>query len=284
MMKIDLHLHSSASDGSLAPRALLKKASEEGFSAVALADHDTLQGVGEAREAARELGLCFLPAVELSVGEELEIHLLGYGVDENAPALQGLLAEMLRDREERVRKMAQKLRDAGYPVDYERVRSMAGGAVGRPHLARALVEAGAAASVSECFQRWIGRDAPFYVPRKKVSTRQGIRAVLEAGGVPVLAHPGQLRLSQQALDAEIGAMQAEGLRGLECYHNAHDPATQDWLREACKRRGLLVTGGSDFHGAAKPKVQLGSGLERWRDAEECLDALLRAVGEAKRGR
>lgn len=257
----------------------MERAKSEGFAVVALADHDTTLGLAAAGKRAAELDMACMPCVELSVGRQLEIHLLGYGVDPDAPELAALLDEMRRDRVERVRAMAEGLQKAGYPVDYEQVRARAGGAVGRPHIAQVLVEAGVVSSTAECFAKLIGKDAPFYVPRKKLSTRRGIEAVRSAGGVAVLAHPGQLRLSQQDLFGQIQHMKEEGLQGLECYHNAHAPATQDWLRATCKRLALLVTGGSDFHGAAKPNVKLGSGLERWDDAWACLDRLREAMGQ-----
>lgn len=278
--KIDLHLHSTASDGTFTPTELMELAAREGYLAVALADHDTLQGVAEARARARQLGLIYLPCVELSIGTDVGIHLLAYGVDEKTPRMQAMLEGMRLDREERTRKMAQKLKEAGYAVDYDDVRAKVDGVVGRPHLAQALVECGAAKTVPECFIRFIGKNAPFYVERRKIPSQEGIQTVLEAGGIPTLAHPGQLRLSVQELYAHIGKLRDMGLKGLECYHNSHDPQMQDLLRDYSSRLGLLVTGGSDFHGATKPTVGFGSGTERWLDAMDCLQKLQAALAKA----
>ncbi|MDR2514809.1 MAG: PHP domain-containing protein [Christensenellaceae bacterium] len=270
---IDLHLHTTASDGSVPPARLVGMAAEEGFSAIGIADHDTVGGVDEALRAGRQSGVEVLPAVELTVGVEHEIHLLGYGIDHESPALKALLGQMETDRDERVAAMVRGLEEGGLPVSAAEVRARAKGVVGRPHIAAVLVKNGAARDVADAFKRYIGKNAPFYVERRKKTTAEAIAALRAAGGVPVLAHPGLLRLPRQTLWQWIDYLQKLGLQGLECYHSGHSPGDATFFRGAAAEFSLLVTGGSDFHGAAKPKVRLGSGLESWRDFEDCLSAL-----------
>ncbi|MDR3085218.1 MAG: PHP domain-containing protein [Christensenellaceae bacterium] len=270
---IDLHLHTTASDGSVSPEEIIAMAAAGGFTAVGIADHDTVGGVARALQAGRERGVEVLAATELTVGVEHEIHLLGYGIDCESPALKELLAQMEIDRDERVSAMVQRLKEGGLPVTEEEVRAEAKGVVGRPHIAAVLVKNGAASDSAEAFRRYIGKNAPYYVERRKKSTAEAIEAVRQAGGVPVLAHPGLLRLSRETLWQWIDYLQKLGLQGLECYHSGHSPGDAAFFRSAAAKWSLLVTGGSDFHGAAKPKVHLGSGLESWRDDDACLAAL-----------
>lgn len=191
---------------------------------------------------------------------------------------RALLDEMRRDRVERVRAMAEGLQKAGYPVDYEQVRARAGGAVGRPHIAQVLVEAGVASSTAECFAKLIGKDAPFYVPRKKLSTRRGIEAVRSAGRRGRVGPSGPAAPVPAGLVRPDPAYEGRGAPRPGMLPQRPRPRHPGLAAATCKRLALLVTGGSDFHGAAKPNVKLGSGLERWDDAWACLDRLREAMG------
>lgn len=243
----DLHLHSTASDGTLAPAALVALASERGLRAIALTDHDTLDGLAEARRAADTVGLEFVGGVELSC--ELdggEVHLLGYFVDEGHEELARELALSKERRVERGRAIVAKLNRLGVPLSYEAVALEAGaGAVGRPHVARALVSSRAVGSIDEAFLRFLRRGAPAYVAKVTLSTAGAIALVRRAGGVPVLAHPGLYRERDV-----IQRLAAEGIAGLEVWHPKHSREQARRFEALAARIGLVPTGGSDFHDLA----------------------------------
>lgn len=243
---IDLHTHSTASDGLLAPARLVALANERGLSALALTDHDTVAGVAEAAAAAEGSGLRFIPGVELSTFVEAgEVHMLGYFVEPASPPLVEALARFREAREGRAEAMVARLTAAGAPIALERVVGLAaGGSIGRPHVARALVEAGHAASVNDAFERWLVRGRPGYVERYKLVPADAVRLIRAAGGVPVLAHPH----SADDLARLLPELVAAGLAGIECYYGDYDaPRKRDYLALAA-RHGLVATGGTDFHG------------------------------------
>lgn len=281
---IDLHIHTTASDGTLSPSDVVMLAKKQGFTSIAIADHDTVGGVPQAMRAGEEQGVQVLPCVELSVGKEHEIHLLGYGIDPQSGYIKAILEQMQRDRDDRIKAMVEKLAEAGFPIELSEVEKKASGSIGRPHIASVLIEKGVVGSVKDAFAKYIGKNAPYYVERRKISTRQAIETILNAGGVPVIAHPGQLLLSETHLLSWIDYMIGFGLRGLECYHSGHTRQWEVFLRRVCKERGLLVTGGSDFHGTVKPDIALGTGLANWRDAPQCLERLLDAMDKAGDGK
>jgi predicted metal-dependent phosphoesterase TrpH len=244
---VDLHTHSTYSDGLLSPAALVEEAALRGLRVLALTDHDTVAGIAEARDAGARLGVEIIPGVELSTtmagGEG--VHLLGYFVAVDDPDFREGLAAYARDREERMARMIERLRRVGAPVDAERVLAIAGhGTQGRPHLARALVEAGHAADLPDAFARYIGWGQPAFVPRPRVDPRQAIALVRAAGGVPVLAHPYTAGGVESVLDRLI----PDGLLGMEVDYGQYSPEERDVLRQIAARRGLIATGGSDFHG------------------------------------
>lgn len=275
---IDLHLHSTASDGTFSPTELVALGKEKGAHTLALCDHDTTSGVEEAVMAGKEMGLRVIPAVEISCGTDVTVHLLGYFVDANNPSLQEVLSFLSNTRDMRMYKMLTKLQQAGINITPKDVLEFvdADGVTGRPHIAKAMIAKGYVPDVATAFSRYIGQNAPCYVEREKLSTQDAIAAILDAGGLPVLAHGGLLRLEDAPLNCLLDRMQKEGLRGLECYHSSHTKRMQQQFRMLAKQRSLLVTGGSDFHGLTKPTVFMHSGLENWADEEECLSALLQA--------
>ena len=245
--RVDLHTHSTASDGVLLPTALVEEAARHGLRVLALTDHDTTAGVAEAQIAGDRLGLDVIPGVELSTGgeDEREVHLLGHFVDPENRTLQTALAEFGEGRRARVERIVERLAAAGAPVELDRVRELAGpGTVGRPHVARALIERGYVESVGDAFERYLKVGRPGFVPRYRVSSERAIALVVGAGGVATLAHP----LGTGDVEAALARLVPMGLGGLEVYYGEYDDATRAALRAIADRWGLIPTGGSDFHG------------------------------------
>lgn len=274
MIKADLHMHSTASDGMYAPDELMRRAKALGFTHVALTDHDCVTGIAQARQAAQALGMTLIPGVELSCGAQKEIHVLGYGFDPANEALGIFCRERVRQREVRTAAMVEKLAVLGKPVDMARVRELARGVMGRPHVARALVEAGHVLSVSEAFDRYLKPGKPAYVPKEDVKVSEAVRLIGQAGGVAVLAHPMELKMGDTMLESLIGEWKGQGLAGVEVYHPSAQNNHASFLLHLAQREQLLVTGGSDFHGEAVRKTEIGEGLDRWRSMENDMHALL----------
>lgn len=254
-MKADLHVHTTASDGTLTPSKIVDLASAREIDVLAIADHDSVDGLTEARDAAEKVGIRLLPAVELSaVQGSADVHVLAYFVDAADPRLLERLEGLRAARMRRAEAMVRALGEAGFPVSVDDVLALSdGGAVGRSHIARALVAAGAADSVSDAFARLIGRDRPYYVAKDSPSPREVVGAIRELGAIPVLAHPGVTR-ADELLDELISA----GLGGIEAYHADHTPAQRTHYARIAAERGLLVTGGTDYHGPGAPNPELGS--------------------------
>lgn len=274
-MKFDLHTHTTASDGTDTPAQLIERAAQAGFSLIAVTDHDTLGGLAEAEAAGKRLGVQVIPGVEISAGEEPEVHVLGYGMRERE-RLEQALASQRAARRDRMRLMIEKLRAIGVQVDAQRVAQLSGDSVGRPHLARALVEMGCVQDVREAFARYLSPGKPAYVPREKLTVPQAIRLLRECGATPVIAHPGQNRGASFWMRERLNALRDEGLMGLEAYHMAHSPAECLAFDRMARSLGLLVTGGSDYHGTVK-QVALGDGMSAWRTCEQDLEAFLQKV-------
>jgi len=241
--RADLHAHSTASDGELTPAALVRYARERGLSALALTDHDTVDGIDAAIQAARGTVLEIVPGVELSCDvPRTEVHVLGYFIRWHDSNFEGKLLKFREGRYGRAEKMVKKLTALGAPITFERVKQIAGDAsIGRPHVAQALVEAGHVATVSEAFERYIGRTGPAYVERFRLTPEDAVALILRAGGVPVLAHP-------RDVTHFIEPLVKVGLIGLEAQYGMYDDATRTELIHWAQRYDLIVTGGSDFHG------------------------------------
>lgn len=254
-MPADLHTHTTASDGTFAPAALVRRAHAAGITCLAVTDHDTFAGLPEAEAEAGRLGLTFVPGVELSTDATgREVHILGYFCRADGGPLVDLLAEMRSARLHRIEEIVARLRAAGAPVTLEQVMSIArGGAAGRAHVARALVEMGCAASTPDAFERYLLPGRPGYVPRRKLHPVDAVRSVVEAGGVAVLAHPGLI-----GDDGVIPDLIAAGLRGIEARYPAHTPDQVRDYQALADRLGLIATGGSDFHGVGERWGDLGS--------------------------
>ncbi len=256
---IDLHLHTTASDGLLAPRDLVARAAAAGITTMAVTDHDTVGGLAEARDAAGVLGLEFVSGIEITAVEGTrDVHVLGYFFDPSSPVLTTFLDAQRADRIRRVRAIGERLRALGRPIDVEALiasaASQPGRSVGRPQIADALAAAGYAIDRRDAFDRLLGNDGPAYVPRCGPSPEEVVRIVGDAGGVTSLAHPGLLRN-----DAIIPRLASAGLPAIEVRHSDHDHATETRYREIAAALGLAVSGGSDFHGdCGHRKDMLGS--------------------------
>lgn len=264
MNEVDLHIHSTASDGALTPTQLVARAGRLALKVIAITDHDSTEGVSEAQAAGPRYGVEVISGVEINTDVPgSEVHVLGYYVDPGHPELTAQLARLRDGRIGRARRMAEKLGEMGAPVSFERILAIAGeGAVGRPHVAQALVEAGHVVTMAEAFERYIGRNSPAYVDRLKFTPAQACTLIRRAGGVPVLAHPvhfdqyGAIRATFD-LDAMLPELKAAGLLGLEAYYPGYDAVTMEYLLDVARRHNLLVTGGTDFHGTRASEPDLG---------------------------
>lgn len=273
---IDLHVHTTASDGTLAPGECVALAARLGLAAIAITDHDTVAGNAPALARGAELGFEVVPGVEISTSYQgVAIHLLGYYPAAEAAGLEALLAEVREGRRERNPRILGKLAELGCPVDAEEVAQEAGGeVVGRPHIAAVMIRRGYVASLQEAFDRYLARGAPAYVERRKASPAEAIATLRGAGAVPVLAHPAAsgFRDPRQA-EPMVGAFVDLGLRGIEAHYTGHTQADVALYSRLARTYGLVVTGGSDFHGETKPEIQMGRGLGSMRVPAHLLSLL-----------
>jgi 3',5'-nucleoside bisphosphate phosphatase len=265
MNQIDLHTHTTASDGVLSPAQLIARAAHLGLKVLAITDHDTTDGVTEAAQAAQAAGIELIPGVEINTDVPgNEVHVLGYYVDVTQQSFVDELARLREGRLGRARRMVEVLGELGAPISLERVLQLAGeGSIGRPHIAQALVEAGYAGSFNEAFDRYIGRNGPAYVPRMRFSPGEACTLIRHAGGVPVLAHPvyfgpGGVIKAPFDLDLMLPDLLAAGLMGIEVYYPGYDAVTTEYLMNVARRHGLLLTGGSDYHGIQADHADVGA--------------------------
>ena len=245
--KGDFHTHSTASDGVLSPSALVDLVASQGVVYHALTDHDSTEGIAEARVAAAKYpGYTLIPGVEMGTDiEGAEVHMLGLYLDPADGELQALLKRLRDGRVGRGYGIVEKLRGMGIMIEWERVLEIAGDAsVGRPHIAQALVEAGYVPKVADAFDRWIGRNGPAYVERDKMTPVESVHCIVERGGMACLAHPADL----QDLDALLGELAGAGMQAMEVFYKDYLPETVEALRQAAERHRLLPLGGSDYHG------------------------------------
>jgi len=280
---VDLHCHSTASDGTLAPAEVVRLAVDRGLSALALTDHDTVAGIAEAAAQAGRAGLDFLPGIEISAEfpHPGTLHLLGYGVDADNPSLASLTATLIAGRNNRNPRIIAKLNEMGVHVSMKEWEDEARGEVmGRPQLAAILERKGYVSSIKQAFDKYIGHGAPAYFDKERLTPKRAIELVRQSGGVAVLAHPIQLRCQNDAqLERIVKDLVDLGLAGIEVIHSDHDAATVGKYDALADRLGLLKTGGSDFHGSNKQDVDLGIANGR-RVPRLWFDALREAVGSA----
>lgn len=258
---IDLHTHSTASDGSLSPEELVRHAWEKGLSAIAITDHDTIDGVERALEEGRRTGIEVIPGLEISVDFDPEMHLLGYFFDSSYLKIRDILNVLRTNREKRNPKIIRKLNEMGFDITMDEVAAQSfGGIVARPHIASVMMKKGYVGSVKEAFDKYLSAGKPAYFEKAKLSPAEGIREISKAGGVPVLAHPIYLYMDFTSMDKLLGHLAGEGLKGVEAYYvDNSEEETKDLLELADKHK-LLVTGGSDFHGSFKPDIEIGKGF------------------------
>lgn len=251
----DLHVHSSFSDGTFAPEQLAALAKQLGLRALALTDHDTIDGCEQLANACAKHGLEFVPATELTSNHNgIEVHILGYYIEIRSAALQAALTEAQTARKNRVRQMVQKLNRLGVSLAAETVLGLGQcSSPGRPHVARALVQAGLCASYDDAFERYLGKNKPAWVANRRMPACDAIALIHTAGGLAVLAHPGL-----NGADSAIPSLIEAGLDGLECYHTKHSTQQAERYLRLAARHGLLVTGGSDCHGHIKGEPVLGT--------------------------
>lgn len=257
---IDLHTHSTCSDGSMTPDELVKHAAENGLAAIALTDHDTVSGVEEAVSAGERYGVEVVPAIEFSVKSQTETHILGYFIDVHNPVLKEILGEIIEKRIERNVMTAKLLKDLGFDVTLEEAASLApGGIVGRAHFARVMMNKGYVSSVKEAFEKYLSSGKPAYFGNQKLEAETAIQAIHSAGGVAFLAHPHLIKISDERLEKYLEELKSYGLDGLEGYYTDYDEEMQTKFQAMAKKHSLEISGGTDFHAAMKPHISIGKG-------------------------
>ena len=259
MKRIDLHIHTTASDGTVTPAGVVELAHEMGLAAIAVTDHDTASGYAEAAAAGAALGVEVVPGIEISTKFRSAVHILGYYIDPQSEHLGKVLDWMVNDRNERNRKIVAMMAADGLPVSYEQMQQRFGAVVGRPHFAELLVEYGLARDVKDAFARYVDKGQKYYVGRQFLSIEKSIEIIRDAGGVPVLAHPFQYRLDDAQLRELIEHCLKSGLQGMECRYSGYTAEQTAYLEALAEEYGLVKTGGSDFHGEVKPRISLGTG-------------------------
>lgn len=269
---VDLHTHSTASDGTLTPAALVQLASRRGIRVLGLTDHDSTEGIDEALAAGAALGMTIVPGVELSTDVPTgELHMLGYFIDHHDARLLQTLRSFREVRQSRAERIVEQLRAIGLPIELDEVRRLAGaGAIGRAHVARVLIHRGYATSMDDAFARYLGRGRPGYVPRLRLTPVDAVALVRSAGGAAVLAHPLSVADLEQTLDELVAA----GLAGLEVLYASYSDGERAALRWLADRHALIPTGGSDFHG---PGEREGADLGSVAVPEETVERLRRAA-------
>ena len=255
MHEVDLHLHTTHSDGTLSPTELVDLCARSGLKVIAISDHDSTEGVAEAQAAAAGRDIEIIPAIELSTDvPDNEIHMLGYFIDTEDTGFQDLLREFRAGREDRGRKMVERLNLLGMEVSWERVEQIAdGGAVGRPHIAQAMIERGYVSEWQEAFDKYIGRTGPAYVERTRLEPEEAIRVLLDNGALPVMAHPLYYeREDTQKLRNVVASLKEAGMIGLEVHYGEFSESEIDMLANIAAELDLVPCGGSDFHASGKP--------------------------------
>lgn len=266
-VEIDLHIHTTASDGTYTPEQVISLAQKLKLKAIAITDHDTVAGSSEALSCGIPPSLDFLTGVEISAAPPPfysgsgSFHLLGYSIRLDNTELNQTLEKLQEARKNRNPAIIDRLKELGIPVTLDEVRQEVGEAqLGRPHIAQLMVKKGIVASIDEAFERFLGSDGPAYVDKYRVKCSKAIDVILDSGGIPVLAHPGLLDYENDGqLDDLIGQLKKMGIQGIEVFYSEHSPSQTRLFAELARRHALLMTGGTDFHGAIHPDIEMGSG-------------------------
>lgn len=267
---VDLHVHSNRSDGTYSPTELVDYAIEKGLTAFALTDHDTVDGLDEAIEYADKLKASkafsgtvpeVIPGIELSTEYEgRDIHIVGLNIDYRNDEFTRYLKDFVESRDNRNRKMCSLLCEAGIDISYEKLlEEFPDSVITRAHYARYMLNHGYIKSIKEAFDRYVGDHCPYFVPREKVSPAQAVNLILSAGGIPILAHPILYHMSDARLDRLVAELKSEGLVGIEAIYSTYNTSEERQIRNLAKKYNLLISGGSDFHGANKPGLDLAVG-------------------------
>ncbi len=258
---IDLHTHSLKSDGSMTPAEVVREAKKAGLAAIALSDHDTVDGLPEAIAEGERIGVEIISAIEFSVQSKTETHILGYFIDYTNPKLIQMLKEVVDLRIERNHVTAQRLNELGFDITLEEVRALApNNFVGRAHFARVLMDKGYTESVKEGFDKYMSVGKYAYCEKQRLTARDAVELIAECGGISFLAHPHLTKLSDDELKEFLLELKSYGLCGVEGYYTDYTPEMQEKYQNMAKELGLLISGGTDFHAAMKPHISIGTGL------------------------
>ncbi len=277
MDRIDLHTHSTVSDGSMTPAELIRHAKETGLRAIALTDHDTAAGLPEARAAAAKEGIEFINGVELAcLMEKTELHIVGLFIDDTDPAFSEAMTEMQAIRDERNLRMIRLMQEAGVDITPEKLRETEGsGVLTRANFAGYLMKTGFVSSISEAFDRWLGDGKPFYLRRQYITPAYAVSLIKKAGGIPILAHPLIYKIGKETLEKYVAALTECGLEGMEILYGTNSESDDIYSRQLADRFHLKYSGGSDFHGSYKPHIRLGCGKGRMVIPYDILEQLKR---------
>ena len=277
---VDLHTHTTASDGSCTPSELVALARTAGLSAVAITDHDSVSGIDEAVAAGNDMGVEVVPGVEISVGERDDMHILGLLIDHKNERLNRVMNFLKSSRRERNMLMIDRLRNMGFDISYNELCEQTGADnLGRLHIAYELEKKGYIKEYGVAFKSFLSMGGEAYVSRLKLSEREGIDAILRAGGIPILAHISYLRKSVGEIEKTLKRLKALGLMGVEAYHSSYDEETERLANDLAEKLELLKSGGTDFHGSHRPRVYLGTGRGGMCLPYELLDELKKAAGQ-----
>jgi len=257
---IDLHVHTNASDGTMTSAEVVSHAVEKGLKAIAITDHDTVDAVDGAVRAGQELSLEVVPGIEVSVDYHGEMHILGYFIDVHNLELQGNLSLLRQYRDERNPRMIKKLRGLGFDITMDEVEDAAGGSViGRPHFALVMQRKGYVNSFEQAFNWYLGAGKTAYVKKERLTPKEGIALIRASGGIPVLAHPKYIKVDNSQLNSLVIELKGYGLLGIEGFYTTHTPEETRFYNDLATSNGLIVTGGTDFHGQNKPNIEIGRG-------------------------
>jgi len=257
---IDLHVHTTFSDGTFTPQEVVRFAKEKGLFAISITDHDTTDGVKDAIEEGERLGLKVVSGVEISADFEIEMHILGLFIDIDNKFLQQKLKMLEKFRKERNPQIIKKLRQMGYNISMEEVEKLAlGEMIGRPHIAKVLVQKGYFSTTKEVFEKLLGFGKPAYVKKEKLKPQEAIEAIKKAGGLAILAHPHKYLYLEEGSENVFLELKEYGLDGIEVFHSDHNQIETSMLLEIAKKLDLAISGGSDFHGENKPEICIGVG-------------------------